>query len=45
MELIVKFLNESDDLESIVANTNSAQWDIANELVDYEIESLRYYLK
>jgi ribosomal protein S18 acetylase RimI-like enzyme len=45
MELSAKFLTASDDLENVVANINSAQWDAKNEMVDYEAESLRHYLQ
>lgn len=44
MNLIARFLAESDDLEAIVADINAAQWDDSNEMVDYEVESLSYYL-
>ena len=45
MKLEARLLQESDDLAVIVADINSAQWDAANEMVDYDLESLRYYIK
>lgn len=44
MNLIARFLAESDNLEAIVSDINAAQWDDSNEMVDYEVESLSYFL-
>ena len=44
MELTTKFVTQSDDLDAIVADINSAQWDAANDMTDYQVDSLRYYL-
>lgn len=45
MNLETRLLNESDDLESIVADINNAKWDTANEMGAYDFESLRYYVR
>lgn len=45
MELAARLLTESDDLETVVANINSAQWNAENDIDHYEVESLRYYLQ
>ncbi len=45
MALATKWVTESDDLDAIVADINNAQWDAANEMTTYQVESLRYYLQ
>jgi hypothetical protein len=45
MELATRLITESDDLDSIVADINDAQWDVANEMAAYQVQSMCYYLQ
>ena len=41
----IKQITSNDNLELIVSQINQAQWDEANEISEYDVESLAYYLQ
>jgi len=41
----VELINTESDIEKIVAEINSATWDDANDLCQYDVEGLRAYLQ
>ncbi len=41
----VRIVTARDDLESLVADINSAQWDHVNEMQPYAVDALRSYLE
>lgn len=45
MELSVRFLSAEDELEAVVNQINSAEWDEANDMGLYSAEALSYYLE
>lgn len=45
MELSVRFLSAEDELEAVVNQINSAEWDEDNDIGLYSAEALRYYLQ
>jgi len=45
MTLETKFLSKNDDLDSIVAQINDAQWGADNEIETYDASALRAYLQ
>ncbi len=45
MKISAKFLTAGDNLASVVNDINSAQWDAANEMGEYSVDGLEYYLQ
>ena len=40
----VQIVKPDDDLQALAAQINDAEWDDANEMADYDAQSLQYYL-